>query len=126
MNWIKEKETKKSIVISLIASAIFLIFIQPIMLLIWDILKTLSSETFDGLINGMYRNAALGQRNWIDFLLLTALVIIGLNLTARVPLRLRSKVNDIKEDEEFKNLPDEEAKRHRAVKKIKLKKKKTR
>jgi hypothetical protein len=88
MNILKDKEAKKSIIVSVIASMVFLVFIQPIMTFIWDILKRISLSTSDWLTNGMYKNAALGQRNWIDFILLTAIVLIAAIYVSRVFLKV--------------------------------------
>lgn len=123
MNWIKDKETKRSILISLIASTIFLVFIQPIMQIVWGLLIKISFSTFDTIMNSMYKNAALGQRNWIDFLLLTFLVVIGLNFIVSVVFRLDEKVIDIKEKGESRSLPEEELKNKLVERKIKLERK---
>ena len=116
----KRKRHKKSIVISLVASAVFLVFIQPIMLFIWEVLKKFSSATFDGLINGMYRNAALGQRNWIDFILLTISLTIGMSFFLIVMFNLKMKVNDIQEERKLKDLTNDDAKEQLFATKIAL------
>jgi hypothetical protein len=88
MNILNDKEAKKSIVVSLIASMVFLVFIQPIMTFIWETVKRISLSTSDWLTNGMYKNAALGQRNWIDFILLTCIVLIAASFVSRVLLKV--------------------------------------
>lgn len=121
MNWIKGKDAKRNIVISLTASAIFFIFIQPIMLLVWELTKKISSSTFEGIINGMYANAALGQRNWIDFLMFTAVLIIALNFALRTSINLKRTANRIIEDRNQELMSDEVIK---DIEKIELKTKK--
>jgi hypothetical protein len=57
----------KAIRTSVISSIIVLVFIKPILNLTWQLIL-LSGER---LSDGIYRNAALGQRNYIDVVLLT-------------------------------------------------------
>ncbi len=66
----KDKDLRKGIIASVLASFIFLIFIQPILSFAWKNIVTLSIHTYTGYIDSIYENAALGKRNWIDFLIL--------------------------------------------------------
>lgn len=90
------------------------------MVFIWETLKKVSSATFEGIIDGMYVNAALGHRNWIDLILLTALVMIGMNVTIVVALKLNSKVNDIREDKVLDSMSEEDLKNQLIVKQSEL------
>lgn len=71
------KESKISIFRSLVAASIFLLFLRPILEFLWSILVKFSSYSYSFLIDSAYKNAALGQRNWLDFVIFT-LVFMGI------------------------------------------------
>ncbi|OXB06359.1 hypothetical protein B0A81_13670 [Flavobacterium plurextorum] len=74
-------ESKRSLLKSLFASSIFLIVLKPILEFLWAIIADFSKNTFFNLSDYLYKNAAYGQRNWIDFLVWTA-IILGFFLTS--------------------------------------------
>jgi len=121
MNIFKDKEAKKSIIVSLVASMLFLVFIQPIMTFIWDTLKALSLSTFEWVTDGMYKNAALGQRNWIDFLLWTSIVLFGASLIAIMFIKVTSLVRKDTQNTKLVLL-ESASQEHFESEKVKLKK----
>ncbi|MCL1676122.1 hypothetical protein [Elizabethkingia meningoseptica] len=68
-------EVKKTIVLSLISSAIFLIFLQPILTFLWNLIEKISLSTYSALIDNWYKNASLGQRNWVDYIIFSVVFI---------------------------------------------------
>jgi len=108
MNWLYDKEAKKSIIISVIASALFLIFIQPIMLIIWEIVKPISFSAFDSIINSIYKNAALGQRNWLDFLIWAFILLFAFNYIIKAFLKGKRIVKELEDDEKLELMSLEE------------------
>jgi len=60
---------RKSIVASIIASIIVLVFIKPILGLAWRIVNILGDRVSGFISMSIYSNAALGHRNWVDVLI---------------------------------------------------------
>lgn len=74
----KEASIKKEIYISVIASVLVMIFIEPILKFFWNWIILTSTGMFKGLLDSFYRGAALGHRNQIDvqfFFFITAAVL---------------------------------------------------
>jgi hypothetical protein len=103
----KDKEYRKSILRSLVASSIFLIFLKPIFQFLWIILVNVSTHTYTYFIDTLYKNAALGQRNWIDFITLTFFLIVFTTtlITSSYLIHYKIKLQKIKE--EIRNTTDE-------------------
>lgn len=107
----KDKEIRKGIISSIIASVIFLILFQPLIQLFWDVLTKVSKNTYSGYLDRVYKNAALGQRNWIDFITLFMILYAFILYLITLSLRLRLKLTDLKRAAKFKNITTEEEKR---------------
>ena len=62
-----------------IVAILVLIFIQPILKLIWQAILWLGTYVYDGLSDSVYRSAALGNRNYLDvfFLFLLTASAVG-------------------------------------------------
>ncbi|MDR3576885.1 MAG: hypothetical protein P4L50_23715 [Anaerolineaceae bacterium] len=74
----KNLEIKKEIYASVIATILTMVFIEPILKFLWNGMIWFSSIFYEGFINEIYIDAALGQRNDIDemiFILFCALII---------------------------------------------------
>jgi len=73
---------KKSIMASIIASICVVIFIKPILNVIWLILVFISNSVYMNLINQLYKNASLGHRNLVSVtvFLIAGSIIIGITL----------------------------------------------
>ena len=71
-NITNKNEMKKGILGGIISSIIVMIFINPILGFAWKFLNA----WFSSYIDSLYLNAALGQRNWIDFITLTFFLLI--------------------------------------------------
>ena len=102
-----DKEIKKGIVSSLIATLIFLILLNPILHMLWNFIKSFSINMYSGISDSIYSGAALGQRNWLDFAWLASVVAItgGIVVTKNVIIwkeifRLRRLMQGEKEEPE--------------------------
>ena len=78
----------KEISIGVLSSTIFLIFIQPILNLIWDFLRTSTFSIYQSISSNIIRQAALGEVNFGDSLILLgimgAFLIIFLNFLIKL------------------------------------------
>lgn len=93
-----ELNMKRSIAISVISSVCVLVFIQPILNFLWKVISWGSVNFYKGLINGVYKNAALGQRDWVSVILFFLFVasVIGFS-SSFLTLPLIRKLRRIKE-----------------------------
>lgn len=91
------KESKQGILRSLFASSIFLIFLKPVLEFMWKIFVKASLYSYSTILDEMYRNAALGQRNWIAGLFALFCISIGcyLMLQSTFLLRRKRKLNEL-------------------------------
>lgn len=64
---------RKSVNASLVAGIIMLIVLDPLVRFCWRVLLLFGSGAFEGVVNQVYRDAALGVRNWV----LVCLVSLG-------------------------------------------------
>lgn len=102
----KDQVFRKSIIASIIASLIFVIFLNPILSLIWDGVLLLGGNLYNGLIDRTYSNAALGQRNWYSLILLVSLGTLGHGVftsTLIKYVRLKKRHKLLKELEQLEN-----------------------
>lgn len=67
---------RKSIIASIIASLFVIIFIKPILDSIWHLVSWLGAYFYEGFSNAVYRNAALGQRDWVAVISLELFVSV--------------------------------------------------
>jgi hypothetical protein len=63
-----------AIIAGVIASMVFVWFIQPILRFVWGLTLALGVPFSRRLLDYVYANAALGNRNWVDFLLFGAVL----------------------------------------------------
>ena len=63
----------KEIIIGVLSSTIFLIFIQPILNLIWDFLRISSFSTYQLISSKIIKQAALGEVNYSDLFFMVGL-----------------------------------------------------
>ena len=107
----KDKEIRKGIISSIIASLIFLIFFQPILGFIWEVVTKISMRTYSGYMDNIYKNAALGQRNWLGYLTLLFFLLVVFTLIMTRLLRFRKMLSRLYEDvklDSFENQEDKE------------------
>jgi hypothetical protein len=64
---------RASIIASIIASMFVIAFIQPIMAYIWELISSTGNDFLNLLVDRMYENAALGDKNWV----VSTFVIVG-------------------------------------------------
>ncbi|WP_421190575.1 hypothetical protein [Aeromonas enteropelogenes] len=62
---ISKSTFRTSIIASIVASVIFIALIQPIMTYIWEVISSTSNDYLNALVDKMYKNAALGERDWV-------------------------------------------------------------
>jgi len=99
---LKIQNIKREIISGAIVS-IVLFFGQSIGLYLWQALLKFSINTYSGFIDGIYLNAALGQRNWIDFLSFSLLVYIIIYSLLKKSLKINEMINDIKIERQEKS-----------------------
>jgi hypothetical protein len=60
------KNDKRSVVVGLVSSALFLALIQPIMICVWHFLSSATPIWIEHYTYEFYQSAALGSRNWLE------------------------------------------------------------
>jgi len=95
-------DLKKGIYVSIIAAILVMIFIQPLLNLIWRGIWLISNNYYEHLITDIYRNAALGHRNYIEvkFSLIIFSAFIGILtglLFGTIYLKIRTRGHEKKE-----------------------------
>lgn len=77
-----ELNMKRSVTISVISSVCVLVFIKPILNFLWKVISWGSVNFYKGFINSVYKNAALGQRDWVSAILffLFVAIVIGFSI----------------------------------------------
>lgn len=89
---------KKGIIVSVITSIIVLVFIKPILNLGWKFLLWCSTNFYQNFLNVVYKNAALGQRDWVSVILFFILASIVLGIPIGIlTLPIFRKLQEIKE-----------------------------
>lgn len=66
----EDPEIRKGVLASIIASILVLIFIQPVLRLVWALVLGLGGKFLDKYIDSIYRSSAFGHRNHVDVMLL--------------------------------------------------------
>ena len=66
---LKNIEIKKEIYVSVIVTILTIVFIDPILKFIWGGMIWFGTTSYQGFLNSMYKNAALGHRNYIDVII---------------------------------------------------------
>ena len=62
-----------NVIASVVASILFLAFIQPLLIFLWDALLSSGSQVLKHYVDSLYANAAVGNRNWV-----IAIIALGL------------------------------------------------
>ena len=83
---IKDPQIRRGVIASIIASLIVLIFVQPLLRIIWAALLKVGLEFVQAYVDSIYRNAALGQRNDVDVIILFFIFAILLGLISGITL----------------------------------------
>lgn len=65
-NMWKDETIRKGVISSVLASLFVIIFISPILNLLWNFLAENGGVFLKNLTDSLYINAALGKRNWLD------------------------------------------------------------
>ncbi len=61
----RRREFWINVAASVVASVVVIALVQPLLTILWDILNSSSSSGFRWLVDRFYKNAALGDRNWV-------------------------------------------------------------
>src|SRR5258708_18180038 len=84
----RDPTIRKSVLASIIASILVIVFIQPILTAVLRLINFLGEHVYIGFSNQIYYNASLGERPTIVFLMFGAVVVVinafvaGVTLTA--------------------------------------------
>ena len=74
---------RRSLLLEILAAIIIVFFIQPIFVKLWSWLVWIGSNSYIGWMNSIYRNASLGDRNWLDVVVFTfAMLVISFGVVA--------------------------------------------
>jgi uncharacterized membrane protein YfcA len=95
----KSKEFGKDILAGIISALIFLILFQPIINALDRAIPIMGSNVLSNLSNMLYKNAALGHRNYVDVMLFLTFIsiVIGAMVGALISLLIRKKISKIDE-----------------------------
>lgn len=107
----RDKAINKGIISSLIASIVFIIILQPLMNIVWDFLNRTSSNVYTNYLDSLYKNAALGHRNYIDFIILTSVVAALIGLLFLSYSRLSLAIRRVKTENELSRIKNFEEKK---------------
>jgi hypothetical protein len=66
---LKNLEFKKEIYVSIVVTILTIIFIDPIIKLVWSGMIWFGTNMYQGFLNSMYKGASLGHRNHVDAML---------------------------------------------------------
>lgn len=72
---------RMGILASIVASIIFISLIQPVMTYSWELISSTGNQYLNTFVDKLYKNAALGQRDWIIATFATAGVYIPIIIT---------------------------------------------
>lgn len=96
---------KKSMLASIIASVIVILFIKPILNAAWNLVSSLSDSFLKTFSDSVYSNAALGQRDWVIVLLLmmflAVLIGIGTGFIVGVTMAKSDKFKKVVKKKKF-------------------------
>ena len=70
------RDLKMNFWVNIVASIAFVFILQPIADKTWVFVNSSSSQFIVKITSSIYQNAALGTRNWLDFMLFTALLLV--------------------------------------------------
>ncbi len=92
--------SKNGIFIGIVGSSIFTYFIQPIFSKLWILLNSFTNKYIKEFIDSIYINAAIGKRNWLDFLIFSYInvVFISICFTVLLILITRDHITKTKND----------------------------
>jgi len=82
-----DKEFQRSVIVSLISSLLILIFFQPLMQVVWGLIQFIGANFYSGFSESVYRNAALGHRNYLDVIVFSAFTSAQLGIFVGLILR---------------------------------------
>ena len=99
-DWVKTKSFRYNIIASIVASSLFLIFIDPIISSFWGLILWSSNFIIDSLIDKVYQSAALGHRNHFAYMILVLLTtpviaFSSIKILQSFPIESRKKQKEI-------------------------------
>ena len=84
---ILDNSIKKGVIASVIASFLFIVFIEPILKLIFELLIKISDKFISGLADTFYQSASLGHRNDLDFVQMLFVIIFAFGFMSNIILQ---------------------------------------
>ncbi len=106
-NLFNDKNFKKNIVVNIFASIIVFIFIEPLFSLLWKFVLWISTNSYSSYIDSVYENAALGPRNWLDFLWFALLIVILILYSSSLVSKLSTTLKKLKYEESLERIANE-------------------
>ena len=85
-SFIKDPQIRRGVIASIIAALIVLIFVQPLLRIIWSALLKVGLSFFQSYVDSIYLNAALGQRNDVGVILLFLILSLIFGVTSGASL----------------------------------------
>lgn len=88
----KDPNIRKGVIPSVIASLIVIFCIQPILRFVWSAMLTLGTSFLQRYIDSIYASAALGHRNYIDVMLLMAMLSLFSGISIGMAIGLMRRI----------------------------------
>ena len=85
-SFIKDPQIRRGILASIIASLIVIIFVQPLLRIIWSVLLKVGLSFFQSYVDSIYLNAARAQRNEVGVIILFLILTLIFSLFSGVAL----------------------------------------
>lgn len=95
---LKNHNIRVGIISGIITSLIVIIFIEPILNLMWDGLKSSGIFLFNKYVDTLYRNAALGLRDVASFQIFLTINSIGLGMFVSFIMWINMRFKDVQHD----------------------------
>ena len=91
LNFWQDRTVRIGIITSVLSTMLVIFFIQPLLSAAWRFSSVLASHFFQSYYDGLYSNAALGHRNWLEFALFAFSVSLILGMTSGVLTSLAAR-----------------------------------
>lgn len=102
----KDKAIRKGIIASLIATVVFIIILEPLMKLLWGYINTKGSFIYSSYLDSLYKTAALGHRNNLDFIFDTKIELYIFLVLIMFSIFTFLKIKSIKNNIEVNDIED--------------------
>jgi len=99
------EELRKTIFVEVLVAILVVILIEPILKIFWGGISFLSNNIYSGLLDSIYRNVALGKRNYIDVMIFGLIVILAAIFTLTALWRTEIKRSITRIDNTVTRMP---------------------